>query len=187
MAAFRSVCARLPRRARLLRTLTGVALALTLAVPHAARAQQGALEGLDAYVEKAMKDWAVPGLALVVVKGDSVIYAKGYGVADLATGAPVDENTLFAIASTSKAFTAAALGMLVDDGKVSWDDRVIDRLPGFGLSDPFVTAHVTVRDLLTHRIGVAREDNLWLIAKFQRDEIVRRARYLAQVDEFRAR
>jgi CubicO group peptidase (beta-lactamase class C family) len=187
MAAFRRIDAHPSRQARLFRALTGVALAFVLAAPHAARAQQGPLKGLDAYVENAMKAWEVPGLALVVVKGDSVIYAKGYGVADLATGAPVDQNTLFAIASTSKAFTVAALGMLVDEGKLSWDDRVIDHLPGFEVEDPYVTAHLTVRDLLTHRAGVAREDNMWVIAKFKRDEIVQRARYLAQVDEFRAK
>ncbi len=157
------------------------------AAPRATLAQPRPLQGLDAYVEKAIKDWEVPGLALVVVKGDSVVYARGYGVADLAGGTPVDENTLFAIASTSKAFTVAALGMLVDEGKLAWDDRVIDHLPEFELTDPYVTAHVTIRDLLTHRVGVAREDNMWVIAKFERDEIVQRARFLDQVTEFRAR
>lgn len=175
------------RRTQFSRAVACLSLAAALvAAPSATFAQPRPLTGLDAYVEKAMKDWEVPGLALVVVKGDSVIYAKGYGVADLATGAPVDENTLFAIASTSKAFTVAALGMLVDDGKLSWDDKVIHHLPEFELADPYVTAHVTIRDLLTHRIGVAREDNMWVIAKFKRDEIVQRARYLDQVDEFRA-
>ncbi|MHB1192913.1 MAG: serine hydrolase [Longimicrobiales bacterium] len=187
MATFRSLDAHPTRPSHVLRILTGMALALALAAPHTARAQQGPLKGLDAYVENAMKAWEVPGLALVVVKGDSVIYAKGYGVADLATGAPVDANTLFAIASTSKAFTAAALGMLVDDGKLSWDDRVVEHLPEFELGDPYITAHVTVRDLLTHRVGTAREDNMWVISKFERDDIVQRARHLDQEAEFRAR
>ncbi|MDP2957197.1 MAG: serine hydrolase [Longimicrobiales bacterium] len=162
-------------------------LLATLFAPRGAVAQAAPLTGLDAYVQAAMKDWEVPGLALAVVRGDSVIYVRGYGVADLATGAPVDENTLFAIASTSKAFTVAALAMLVDDGKVRWDDPVAKYLPEFELKDPWVTGHLTVRDLLTHRVGVAREDNLWLSAPFSRDEILRRARYLDQVDEFRAR
>ncbi len=201
MAAFRSIGAHPDRRVPVLRApalrapvlrtpalraLAAAALAVVLAAPSSAPAQQGPLKGLDAYVESAMRAWEVPGLALVVVKGDSVIYAKGYGVADLATGTPVDENTLFAIASTSKAFTAAALGMLVDDGKLSWDDRVIEHLPEFELGDPYVTAHVTVRDLLTHRVGTAREDNMWVVAKFERDEILQRARHLGQVAEFRA-
>ena len=187
MHPFRSLFA-LRRRAPLSRALTCLAfVAALLAAPDATLAQPRPLTGLDAYVEKALKDWEIPGLALVVVKGDSVIYARGYGVADLATGAPVDENTLFPIASTSKAFTVAALAMLVDDGKLSWDDRVIEHLPEFELGDPYVTAHVTVRDLLTHRVGVAREDNMWVVAKFERAEIVKRARYLDQVDEFRAR
>jgi CubicO group peptidase (beta-lactamase class C family) len=164
-----------------------VAISALLLPPNAVGAQKAPLAGLDAYVERAMKEWEIPGLALVVVKGDSVIYTKGYGVADLATGAPVDENTLFAIASTSKAFTAAALGMLVDDGKVRWDDPVSRFLPEFQLKDPWITGNLTVRDLLTHRVGIAREDNLWLSAPFERGEILRRARYLDQVDPFRAR
>jgi len=150
------------------------------------RAQPVPLSGLDAYVQSAMREWEVPGLALAVIRGDSVIYVRGYGVADLATGAPVDENTLFAIASTSKAFTVAALGSLVDEGKLSWDDPVTRHLPGFQLADPWVTAHLTVRDLLTHRVGVDRQDNVWIAAPFDRAEVLRRARHLDQVAEFRA-
>lgn len=165
--------------------LTALAL-LVAGLPRVA-AQSAPLSGLDAYVEAAMKDWEVPGLALAVVRGDSVLYARGYGVADLGTGARVDENTLFAIASTSKAFTVAALAMLVDDGKLRWDDPVTRHLPDFALADPWVTANLTVRDLLTHRAGVAREDNIWIAAPFDRAEIIRRARHLDQVAPFRAR
>lgn len=164
----------------------GVTLALLL-LPALLHAQPTPLDGLDAYVRSAMGDWEVPGIALAVVRGDSVLFARGYGVADLSTGAPVDENTLFAIASTSKAFTVAALGMLADADELDWDDPVTRHLPGFRLGDPWVTAHLTVRDLLTHRAGVAREDNLWIAAPFDRGEILRRARHLDQVAEFRAR
>lgn len=165
-----------------LRALTLLALLL---VPRVAQAQAAPLTGLDAYVEAAMRDWSVPGLAISVVRNDSVIFARGYGTTELGGGQPVDENTLFAIASTSKAFTAGALGMLVDEGKVRWDERVTAYLPGFELHDPYVTREITVRDLLTHRVGIARSDNIWIAAPFDRAEILRRARYLPQVDGFR--
>ncbi len=151
-----------------------------------AHAQSIDLAGLDAYIEKAVRDWEIPGFAIAVVKDDSVIFARGYGVREHGRDAPVDEHTLFAIASTSKAFTAGALGMLVDEGLVDWDDPVRKHLPTFELQDPYVTRHVTVRDLLTHRVGVAREDNVWIASPFERPEIIRRVRHLNQVRGFRA-
>lgn len=140
---------------------------------------------LDAYIEQARRDWNIPGLAVAVVMDDSVIFARGYGEREYGTGQPVDEHTLFAIASTTKAFTVAALGMLVEEGVLDWDDPVRRHLPEFELSDPYVTRHVTVRDLLTHRVGVAREDNVWIAGPFDRAEIVRRARFLEQANGFR--
>jgi len=164
-----------------------LALAAALLAPGIIRAQTAPLHGLDGYIESAMKEWQVPGLAIAVVKDDSVIFAKGYGVRELGEPGAVDENTLFAIASTSKAFTVAALGMLVDEGKLSWDDRVTDRLPGFELEDPYVTREIRIRDLLTHRAGVARDDNLWIAAPFDRQQIIRHLRWLPQVTSFRSR
>jgi CubicO group peptidase (beta-lactamase class C family) len=158
---------------------------LPLLSPTAARAQSGPLAGLDAYIESAMRDWQVPGLAIAIVRNDSVIHARGYGVRRLGTEEPVDANTLFAIASTTKAMTVAALGMLVDDGVVRWDDPVSDHLPGFTLGDAWITRQLTVRDMLTHRAGLARSDNLWIAAPFDRPEILRRARELP-IDGFRA-
>lgn len=140
---------------------------------------------LHAYIEQARQDWNVPGLTVAVVQDDSVIFAHGYGEREAGTGEAVDEHTLFAIASTTKAFTVAALGILVDEGRLDWDDPVRKHLPDFELSDPYVTRHVTVRDLLTHRVGVAREDNVWIAAPYDRDEVVRRARHLEQVRGFR--
>ncbi|HUG42225.1 MAG TPA: serine hydrolase domain-containing protein, partial [Longimicrobiales bacterium] len=93
--------------------------------------------GLDAYIRGAMRDWEIPGLAIAVIRDDSVIFARGYGERTLGTGEPVDEHTLFAIASTTKAMTVAALGLLVDEGTLDWDDRVSEHLPGFELSDPY--------------------------------------------------
>lgn len=145
------------------------------------------LEGLDRYIEQAMRAWEVPGLAIAVVKDDSVVWARGFGVTELGGTSPVDENTLFAIASTSKAFTAAALGMLVDEEALDWDDRVTEHLPWFELQDPYVTRALTVRDLLTHRVGVGRYDNLWIAAPFDRHEILERARHLPTIAGFRDR
>jgi CubicO group peptidase (beta-lactamase class C family) len=133
-----------------------------------------------------MREWEVPGLAIAVVKDDSVIFARGYGVRRLGESAPVDQNTLFAIASTTKAMTAAALGMMVDEERISWDDRVVKHLPGFELQDSYVNREFTVRDLLTHRSGLARHDLLWIAAPFDRDEILRRARHLPSSGRFRA-
>lgn len=167
-----------------LRTVRLLVLLLAVGAPHA-WAQSTGLAGLDAYIEQAMEDWEIPGLAISVVRNDSVILARGYGEREAGTDAPVDEHTLFAIASTTKAFTVAALGMLVDEDVIEWDDPVRRHLPGFELEDPYVTRHVTIRDLLTHRVGVAREDNVWIAAPFERPEIVRRVRHLEQARGFR--
>ena len=132
-----------------------------------------------------MEAWGVPGLALAVVSDGEIVHARGYGVRDVTTGVPVDEHTLFAVGSTSKAFTAAALGLLVDEGRLSWDDRVIDHLPWFEMYDPYATRELTVRDLLTHRSGLARGDAVWSKWPHDRHEIVRRIRYLEPTRSFR--
>ena len=153
-------------------------LLLLLALAQVAAAQDGAPAGFDDYVNKAIKEWEVPGVAIAIIKGDQVVLAKGYGVRKLGDPTPVDERTLFAIGSSSKAFTAAAIALLVDEGKVKWDDPVTKYLPGFEMYDPYVTRELTVRDLLTHRSGLQRGDFLWYGTELDRDEIVRRARYI---------
>ena len=163
-----------------------VLLALLLAAP-TTRAQQGPLRGFDAYLEKARQEWQVPGVAVAVVKGDSMVYRKGFGTREAGTSQPVDGNTIFAIGSSSKAFTAAAVGMLVDEGKVEWDDRVIQHLPQFELSDPYITREFTVRDLLTHRSGLERGEFIWYAMDRDRDEILRRVRHLEPSWGFRSR
>jgi len=173
------VLSRLPTAALLLVS----ALQGLIAAP--ASAQPAPLEGLDAYVERAMADWEIPGLALAVVQGDSVLYARGYGVTRLGGREAVDEHTLFAIASTTKAMTVAGLAILVDEGKLDWDDPVSRHLPAFQVKDPYVARELTVRDLLTHRVGVARFDNIWIASPFDRAEILRRTRHLPQTDGFR--
>ncbi|MEC3880047.1 serine hydrolase [Parapedobacter sp. 10938] len=109
---------------------------------------------LDAYVERILREFDVPGLGLGIVKDGEVVLAKGYGIKRLGYPDKIDENTLFSIASNSKAFTATALGMLVEEGKLKWEDRVTKYLPWFALSDSYVTHHLTVRDLLVHHSGL---------------------------------
>ena len=131
---------------------------------------------LDSYAAQAVKDWRAPGLAIAVVKSGRVVFAKGYGVLELGKATAVDTQTLFAIGSTTKAMTATALAMLVDEGKVRFDDPVTKYLPSFQLSDPYVTREITVRDLLTHRAGLPNADFLWYGADTPSDEILRRMR-----------
>jgi CubicO group peptidase (beta-lactamase class C family) len=153
----------------------------------AAEAQRAPLNGLDAYVSRAMRDWEIPGLAIAIVKDDSVVFLKGYGVRQLGKSAAVDERTLFAIGSTTKAMTAAAIGMLVDEGKVGWDDQVTTHLSSFQLHDPYVTRELRVRDLLTHRSGLPGADLLWAGADYSTSEILRRLRYLEPATSLRTR
>jgi CubicO group peptidase (beta-lactamase class C family) len=119
------------------------------------------LLGFDAQVAQAVKDWRAPGFAIAVVKDGTLIFSKGYGVRELGKADPVDTHTLFAIGSTTKALTAASIGMLVDEKKLGWDDPVTKHLPWFALKDPTLTRELTVRDLLTHRAGLPSADFLW--------------------------
>ena len=157
-----------------------------LAEAQSARVTPPDLKAFDRYVAQAARDWRVPGLAVAVVKDDSVVFAKGYGVLDLTKPGPATEHTRFAIGSTTKAMTSAALGMLVDDGKLRWDDRVIDHLPDFRLFDPYVTRELTVRDLLTHRSGLPGTDLLWLRGDLPQAEMIRRLRHVRPNSSFRA-
>ncbi|AKT37935.1 serine hydrolase [Chondromyces crocatus] len=145
------------------------------------------LAGLDEDVNEAMAAWEVPGLALAVVKDDVVVLARGYGVRERGKPERVDERTLFSVASCTKAFTAAALGTLVDEGKLSWDEPVAKHLPELVMHDPYVTAHLTARDLLTHRSGLPpyAADHLWQGSSFGRDEVLRRLRHQKPRGEFR--
>src|SRR5437867_6901335 len=105
------------------------------------------LAGFDQYITQAMQDWKVPGLAIAVVKNDSIVLMKGYGTRTMGNAEPVDEHTLFAIGSSSKAFTATLVAMLVDEGKMRWDDPITLYLPGFQLYDPYVSRELTIRDV----------------------------------------
>jgi CubicO group peptidase (beta-lactamase class C family) len=155
-----------------------VVAALVLAAP-ATRAQTFPPASLDAEIERAMKELRIPGLAVAVVKDDSVVFARGYGVRRLGSAEKVDPRTLFAIGSTTKAFTAAAVGAMVDDGKLSWDDRAVDRLPGFALHDPNVTREIRIHDLLSHKSGLGRRgDALWYGTSLTKEEVLERIAHL---------
>lgn len=143
---------------------------------------------LDADVARAMKTFDVPGIAIAVVKDGKVIATRGFGVKKLGEAAPVDAKTVFEIASNSKAFTAAALAMLVDEGKLAWDDPVTRHLPDFQMYDAYVTHEMTVRDLLTHRsgLGLGAGDLLWWpTTSFTTDEIIGKLRYIRPATSFR--
>lgn len=144
------------------------------------------LKTFDSYVAQAVRQWGIPGLAIAIVKDDSVVFAGGYGVRRLGATAAVTPHTVFAIGSCTKAFTAAALGMLVDSGKLAWDDPAANVLKGFTLSDPYVSRELTVRDLLSHRSGLMRGDALWYATPYTRAEVLRRIRYLKPTWSFRS-
>jgi len=167
------------------RQLSWLVLFLVVAVGPAA-AQPDPLAGFDALVAQSVRDWKTPGLAIAVVKNGEVVFAKGYGVRRLGAAAAVDDRTLFAVGSTTKAMTAAAIAMLVDEGKLRWDDRVIDHLPWFALADPYVTREVRLRDLLTHRAGVPNTDLLWYEQPTPGREIIARLRDVPLESSFRS-
>lgn len=159
--------------------------ALAQAAAADAPATLPALDGLDAYIEQARQTWHMPGISVVVVKDDRIVYAKGFGVREEGKPGKVDADTVFAIGSASKAFTAAALGMLVDEKKIGWDGAVHDYMPSFELDDPYVTRQVTVRDLLSHRTGVVTNGWLWLGSGLDRQEVIRRLRFQGESLGFR--
>ncbi len=162
--------------------------ALVLSAPHSARAQSVDWERMDAEIETMLKDWTTPGVAVAVVQGDSVVFAKGYGVRRLGEPGRVGPETRFAVASNTKAFTAALLVQLQEQGQLSIDDPVIDHLPAFRMSDSWVTSNIQIADLLTHRSGLPTfgGDHLWIGQLLPRDEIVRRIRWLEPAGPFRA-
>ncbi len=150
-------------------------------------AQQRPLTGLDAYITQGMKDWRVPGLAIVVVQGDSVLFMKGYGVRELGKPDPVTVHTRFGNMSTTKAFTAMLVAMLADSGKLALDDPVQKHEPAVQFADPYVTREITVRDLLTHRVGFGDPDYLWGTSGLDFATIAHRLRFVPTQTSFRSR
>ena len=150
--------------------------------------EPGPLDGLDRYIEAGLARWQIPGLAIAVVKDDRVVYCRGFGVREAGKPGKVTGRTMFAMASQSKAFTATAIGLLVDSGKLDWNDRAIDHLPWFRMRDPYVTRELTVRDLLCHRCGLGtwQGDLVWYGSDRTSREVLDCVRFLEPVSSFRS-
>lgn len=176
------------RHHRFLLHCLGFVLLLTCRLAAAAPLPE-ALRDFDAYVDRVRQEFDVPGIAVAIVKDGDVVLERGYGVRESGQPARVDEHTLFAIASNTKAFTSAALAQLVDEGKLNWNDRVTEHLPWFRMSDPVVTHEMTVRDLLTHRsgLGLGAGDLLfWPATTYTTREVVERLRFVPLATSFRS-
>ncbi len=149
--------------------------------------QQLKLDSLDLQIQQLIEDFNIPGLSIGIVRNDSVIFSKGYGKLEINKERKVDDNSIFGIGSISKSFTALTLGILVDEGKLDWDDKVKDYLPYFELYSPYVTENFTIRDLLTHRSGLkdVSGGTLWYHSDYSRKEIIKRLKYLEPASGFR--
>jgi CubicO group peptidase (beta-lactamase class C family) len=145
------------------------------------------LRGFDDFVHAVMQDWRVRGLAMTVIKENEIIYAQGFGQRDEAQDLPVTSQTLFPIASCTKAFTTAAMSMLADQGKLDWDTPVRAYIPSFKLYDPFATERVTPRDLVSHRTGLPRHDLVWYNnTTATRRDLFERLQYLEPTKDVRS-
>ncbi len=169
--------------------LAALAVYAFFASPGLLGAQTGREAALDAYVRHAVAGWGEPGLSIAIVHDGRVVFEKGYGRRGGPKDGPVDAGTLFQAGSVTKAFTSAAIGVLVDEGKIGWDTRVIDVLPGFRMYDPWVTREIRIRDLLCHRSGLPAfaGDMMAFGSTLSRDELIRRVRFLKPVSSFRTR
>src|SRR5690554_4028526 len=145
-------------------------------------------ENFNSWIESSRKDWKIPGMAVGIVKDGKIVYAEGFGVKQLGSDDKVDANTIFSIASVSKNMTAAALGILVDRGKIDWDDKIISHIPWFQLKDPWVTNEITIRDALTHRVGSGRllGNRLQFMTASPRDSVLYQMRYMDLEKPFRS-
>jgi CubicO group peptidase (beta-lactamase class C family) len=140
------------------------------------------------YIERAYQQWNVPGGLAAIIRDGKPVLAEGFGVCEAGKAPVMDPETAFAIGSCTKAFTSAAIGLLVDEGKLDWDDPVVKFLPDFTMYDPWVTRHVTIRDLLNHKLGIQRWNRLFFRQKeFDPDDFISRIRYMQPVKEFRTR
>ncbi len=178
----------LPRRPARPAGLIAV-LALTASLPAHAQRAPAPPPDIDAYVARTLRTFQVPGVAVAIVKDGQAVLARGYGIRRVGDTTRVDARTRFGIASNTKAFTATALALLVEEGRLEWDAPVVRYLPWFALSDPYVTTQLTVRDLLVHRsgLGLGAGDLLWWpTSTYDRHEIARRLRYLPLATSFRS-
>jgi len=158
-----------------------------LVIPRFVFGQYLITDSLNLFIAKQVKDYKIPGLAIGIIQNDSVIFKHGYGITSTAAGLPVTTQTIFPISSCTKAFTATAIGILVDEGKLNWDDKVIKYLPDFKMSNPWITKELTISDILSHRSGLASYvgDLLWYGTDYTRDQIIKKIQYLPVSNNFR--
>src|SRR5216683_2608789 len=161
------------------------ALLLILCFVQVAPAQSVDAEAIDTIIENALKFWHVPGVAIGIVRNDEVIYLKGHGVKELGKKDPVTPDTVFPLASCTKAFTTTAMAILVHEGKMAWDDPVRKHVEFFHLSDPNADADVRLRDLVSHRTGLAGHDLLWYRVPWKPEEAIRRIAHVKLDKPFR--
>jgi CubicO group peptidase (beta-lactamase class C family) len=148
---------------------------------------QADLKEIRKYIDDARKAWKVPGMSVAIVKDGEIVFEEGFGLAEVGKKDKVDENTLYAIASNTKAFIAASLATLEESGKLDLDDKVIEHLPYFELYDSYATSEAIIRDLLSHRLGLGTfsGDVIWYKSNFTAEEVVTRARFVPQAYSFR--
>lgn len=144
------------------------------------------MEGLREFINQAMQEWKIPGLAIAIVKDSEIIFCEGFGKRDIEQNLTVTPKTLFAIGSCTKSFTTMAMGILGDRGKLDWDKPVRNYLPTFKLYDSYATEHITLRDLVTHRSGLPRHDVMWYRSPLTRKELIERLQYLEPTHELRS-
>ena len=133
---------------------------------------QNKLNIIDKFITEGKELWSIPGMSVVIVQNDSTVYKNTYGVKNYFQNDPVDSKTIFSMASTTKAFIAMGLGILVDRDSINWDDKVISHFPSFKLSDDYITEDARVKDLLTHNLGIGNEDRLWTTDSTSVDEML---------------
>ncbi len=167
--------------------VVALAVLLLLVGPVMAVESEDPLAGIDEYVQAAITDLHVPGVAIAIVKDGKVVLARGYGTRRVGENSPVDEHTIFPIASVTKVFNATCVALLVDEGKLKWSDPVVKHLPDFELYDPFLTRDVRIDDLLSHRVCLETADLMPYRGDCDRAEIIRRLRFMQPVAPFRSR
>jgi CubicO group peptidase (beta-lactamase class C family) len=143
------------------------------------------LQGFDSYMEKVLKDWNAPGVGVGIVVRDKLVFAKGYGYRDYGKKLPFTPTTLCQIASNTKLFTAVAAGMLVEEGKLTWDKPVRDKVPAIEFYNDVLNNNVTLRDMLSHRTGITRHDMIWYKADLSRKELFERIKYMEPKEPLR--
>ena len=163
----------------------GALVVVLLLVAYSAGFLGSFYSSLDRYIDRTMKDLHVPGVALVIVQDDKVVYAKGYGVLEIGKPDKVTPDTPFQIGSCTKAFTAASVGLLIDEGKLTWEDKAQKHLPDFKLYDPYMTKELTLADMLCHRSGLEDIGLLYFMSPLSRDQIIYQMRYLSSLSDFR--